>query len=73
MMAKRKIEGHGKFGSRYGKKIRERALKVEKKAKKLYKCPNCSRVAVKRLSNGVWQCQKCGKKFASGAFEFKVD
>ena len=31
-MAKRKIEGHGKFGSRYGKKIRVLALKIEKKA-----------------------------------------
>ncbi|HIE41343.1 MAG TPA: hypothetical protein EYP80_01635, partial [Candidatus Aenigmarchaeota archaeon] len=26
---------------------------------------------VKRLSFGVWQCNRCNVKFASGAFEFR--
>ncbi len=72
-MKNKKITGNGKFGSKYGKKLRQKVISVDKKAKKLYKCPNCSRVAVKRLSNGIWQCQKCGKKFASKAFEFDVE
>jgi len=72
-MAKKKITGNGKFGSKYGKKLRLKVLAINKKAKKLYKCPNCSRIAVKRLSSGIWQCQKCGKKFASKAFEFSAE
>ncbi len=55
----------------YGKKIRIKTQEVEKKSKKMYKCPSCSRVAVKRESNGVWKCKKCSMKYASGAFEFK--
>jgi large subunit ribosomal protein L37Ae len=55
----------------YGKKLRLKTAEVKKKSKKLYKCPSCSRVAVKREANGVWKCRKCNTKFASGAFEFK--
>ncbi|HLC68010.1 MAG TPA: hypothetical protein VJI12_03970 [archaeon] len=56
----------------YGKKLRVKIREVEKKSKKLYKCPSCSRVAIRREANGVWKCKKCEKKYASGAFEFKV-
>lgn len=56
----------------YGKSIRKMLVEVEKKSKKTYKCPSCSRIAVKRHSNGIWECTKCGAKFASGAFEFKL-
>jgi large subunit ribosomal protein L37Ae len=57
--------------ARYGKRIREDYDKIRKKTKQKYKCPSCSRIAVKRLSAGVWQCRKCKTKFASGAYEFK--
>ena len=55
----------------FGKKIRASENAAKKKASKSYKCPSCSRVDVNRVSSGVWQCKKCRKKFASGAFEFK--
>lgn len=55
----------------YGKKLRVKLREVDKKAKKKYKCPSCSRTAIKRTANGVWACRKCGTKYASGAFEFK--
>lgn len=61
----------GKFGSKYGKRIRQDVLKAEKKSKASYKCPSCSRVSVKRLASGIWECAKCKVKFASGAYEFK--
>ena len=56
----------------YGKSIRKMVEEVDRKAKKLYKCPSCSRTAVKRQANGIWKCRKCNVKFASGAFEFKL-
>jgi len=56
----------------YGKKIRKMYDESRAKASRKYKCPACSRTAIKRQSSGVWECQKCGKKYASGAYEFKV-
>ena len=55
----------------YGKKIRTTIASLNKTAKKKYRCPNCSRIAIKRVSSGVWCCQNCKTKFASDAFEFK--
>lgn len=62
----------GRFGSKYGKRIREDVLKANKKSKSLYKCPSCSRLAVKRVASGIWKCKKCDIKFASGSYEFKL-
>jgi len=62
----------GRFGSRYGKSIREAVLEADKKAKASYNCPFCSRISVRRVAAGIWQCSKCGKKIASGAYEFKA-
>jgi large subunit ribosomal protein L37Ae len=56
----------------YGKSVMKAVREAEKKSRKSYKCPSCSRVAVKRESSGVWICRKCRTKFASGAFEFKL-
>ncbi len=58
--------------SRYGKTPRERWKEVRAKSSKVYKCPVCSRKAVVRIAAGIWQCKKCGTKFASDAYEFKV-
>lgn len=58
--------------SRYGKTPRERWKKARAASSKRYRCPQCSRVAVKRVAAGVWQCKKCGTKYASDAYEFKV-
>jgi len=55
----------------YGKKIRATTTALEKTGKNRYKCPNCSRIAVKKLSMGVWYCKNCKTKFASDSFEFE--
>jgi len=51
----------------FGIKIRKKLKAVELKQRKKQICPFCKGRA-KRLSKGIWECKKCGKKFASGAF-----
>jgi large subunit ribosomal protein L37Ae len=72
-MATKKAQAAGKFGARYGKKLRVNYNKHYNAAKTKYACPNCSKEeSVKRVSFGVWECKNCKTKFASGAYEFSV-
>ncbi|TRO50788.1 50S ribosomal protein L37ae [Candidatus Bathyarchaeota archaeon] len=56
------------LGTRYGATLRKRYVKVLTEAKQTHKCPQCSAVAVKRESVGVWHCKKCGVTFSGGAY-----
>ena len=66
-MAK-KVGTAGRFGPRYGKKIREKLADMEKIQKKRHVCPVCNMPYVKRVSSGIWKCKKCGTKFAGLAY-----
>ena len=57
-----------RFGTRYGKTVKDKYGKQETLQRKSYKCPHCSRESVKRLAAGIWNCEKCGVKFASKAY-----
>jgi large subunit ribosomal protein L37Ae len=63
-----KVGSAGRFGPRYGLKIRRRVAAVEARMKQKHVCPVCGRRAVRRISTGIWQCQKCGATFAGGAY-----
>lgn len=67
-MATRKVGLAGRFGSRYGKRIREKFKDIESVQKKRHVCPACNMPYVKRISSGVWKCKKCGAKFAGLAY-----
>lgn len=69
-MAKRtkKIGIAGRFGSKYGRKVKVIINKIEKQQKSKYICPNCKNKSVRRVSSGIWQCKKCGTRFAGGAY-----
>ncbi len=56
------------LGARYGSTVRKRYSKIVSSLKKAHKCPQCSAVAVRRQSVGVWECRKCGFTFAGGAY-----
>jgi len=43
-------------------------VKVEVKQRIKQTCPFCEKKGVKRISNGIWNCTKCGKKFASNTY-----
>ncbi|MCA9478041.1 MAG: 50S ribosomal protein L37ae [Nanoarchaeota archaeon] len=67
-MAKKATGSTKRFGARYGKTTKDKFGAYEASQRKLYKCPSCSRTQVKRESAGIWQCKKCGYKFASKAY-----
>lgn len=64
-MAK-KITARG-FGARYGKRSRDKYAEIESLERRKQRCPFCKSIS-KRVAKGIWQCKKCGKKFASGTF-----
>ena len=64
-------KAHGsikRFGARYGRKPKLKFSKIEEEQRKLHKCPYCSKIAVKRVAAGIWQCRKCNAKFAGKAY-----
>jgi len=56
-----------KFGVKCGISIRQKYGEIESKQRKRQICPFCKKTA-KRLASGIFKCQRCGKKFASGAY-----
>lgn len=67
----KKTKASGRFGSRYGKKVRTKLVKVEDKQRVKQKCPFCEKIGAKRSSKGIWECPKCKKRFASDTYYLK--
>ena len=69
-MAKRtkKVGSTGRFQARYGVRARTNVRNIEIQQRMKHFCPSCGDKKVKRISTGVWQCKKCGIKFAGGAY-----
>lgn len=70
-MATKVLKSAGRFGARYGKRLKSKLLSVETEQKKKQICPYCSRPAAKRLAPGIWLCKKCGMKFTGHAYMVK--
>jgi len=69
-MAKTKKVGvTGKYGPRYGRTIRQTVKGISETQRSLHKCTSCLNISVKRISVGIWQCKKCGLKFAGKAYK----
>ena len=68
MGRKKKIGSAGRFGVRYGKKVRKIVAEIEKVQKQRHICPKCNMPYVKRVAAGIWECKKCGTKFAGLAY-----
>jgi large subunit ribosomal protein L37Ae len=68
--AKGKVTGSsGRFGCRYGRFVRKRVNDLEKISRALHRCPKCDMESVARKGTGIWECRKCGYKFAGGAYQ----
>ncbi len=68
MGSRKRMGTAGRFGPRYGKKVREKVAEIEALQKRRYTCPRCKMDYVRRVSTGVWKCEKCGAKFAGKAY-----
>ncbi len=57
------------FGTRYGRRNRDKYSALANTARAKHTCPYCHYQQVKRLaSSGIWECRKCGTKFTARAY-----
>jgi large subunit ribosomal protein L37Ae len=61
-----------RFGARYGARLRKKVEEIELEQRAIHVCDKCGRKAVRRVSVGIWECRKCGYKFAAGAWSPKL-
>jgi large subunit ribosomal protein L37Ae len=54
--------------TRGGAAIQKRWTRIMLQMDQKHKCPNCASPTVKREAAGIWNCSKCGFKFAGGAY-----
>lgn len=59
----------GRFGPRYGRVGRKRVADIEEEMNKDHTCPECDEDKVSRTDTGIWECGKCGYRFAGGAYQ----
>jgi large subunit ribosomal protein L37Ae len=60
----------GRFGPRYGSSLRKQWRLVMTKRYAVYECPFCgTKTRMKRIAVGIWQCPKCDRVFAGGAYQ----
>ncbi len=65
----KKVGSTGRFGSRYGAKLRRRVLDIDKRRAEPHRCPSCAtKGSLKRVAVGLWSCRKCDLSFAGGAY-----
>ena len=69
-MAKRtkKAGSAGRFGPRYGVRVRRRVSEIEAQGRGRHECPKCNAEAVTRTGTGLWTCRRCGARMASSAY-----
>lgn len=65
----KKVGSSGRFGSRYGKGVKQRIINVESVQKAKHTCPNCLKPSLRREATGIWACRKCGFKQAGRAYD----
>jgi len=68
MARTKKVKSSGRLGAGFGTRVRTRLVAVESKQRKTQTCPFCNKPGVKRKSAGIWECKRCNKNFASGAY-----
>jgi len=68
MSGTKKVKSAGRFGARYGLKLKKKIVAIEKIQRKKQTCPECKSKTLKRIASGIWECKKCGNKMAGKAY-----
>lgn len=68
MSGTKKVGITGRFGPRYGIKVRRKIRNIESKLKNKHACPSCSKQTLKRTALGIWMCKNCGLKTTGNAY-----
>jgi len=68
----KKVGMTGKFGPRYGVKIRKQIKEASRHMARPQRCPECQADAVKRVAAGIWLCNHCKLKFAAAAYSVRT-
>ncbi|XP_054266474.1 60S ribosomal protein L37a isoform X1 [Macrosteles quadrilineatus] len=73
-MAKRtkKVGITGKYGTRYGASLRKMVKKMEITQHSKYTCSFCGKEAMKRSCVGIWNCKRCKRTVAGGAWVYST-
>ncbi|MFB6209986.1 MAG: 50S ribosomal protein L37ae [Halobacteriales archaeon] len=58
----------GRFGARYGRVSRRRVSNIEEGMNDDHTCPECGAEKVDRQGTAIWECRRCGHKFAGGTY-----
>ncbi len=66
----KKVGPTGWMGARYGIRIRRRVLDIDRARKKPAACPRCATVTLRRVASGIFECSRCGTRYASNAYLF---
>jgi len=67
-MKTKKVKSAGRFRAGHGSYVRSKITAIEGKQRKKQLCPLCKKGRAERTSKGIWECNKCGKKFAAHAY-----
>lgn len=67
-MTKKKKTFGLRLRTRGGAALQKRWTRIVLQMRVTHKCPSCASLAVKRESSGIWNCRKCGLRFAGGAY-----
>ncbi len=63
-----KVGPAGRYGPRYGVRARAQVAAMERRQRQRHPCPRCGLQRVRRAGTGVWECRRCGLRFAGGAY-----
>lgn len=62
----------GKYGTRYGAKLRKQVKAIDILQRTKYICPFCGKNSIRRFAVGIWRCRACRRNIAGGAWEFST-
>jgi large subunit ribosomal protein L37Ae len=66
----KKVGPTGWMGPRYGIRIRRRVVDIDRARSHPAACPRCATVTLRRVASGIFECSRCGTRYASNAYLF---